>query len=65
MMKDLAEILQRKAPEARRDRLRPARTLHRLRQNGLMTSIDRAPRNIANRIIEEFMLAGTNPPALI
>jgi ribonuclease R len=57
MMKDLAEILQRKRQKRGSIDFDLPEPFIVFDENGLMTSIDRAPRNIANRIIEEFMLA--------
>ncbi|MBA3975668.1 MAG: ribonuclease R [Candidatus Solibacter sp.] len=57
LMRDLALILQRKRRKRGSidfDLPEPSIVFD---ENGLMTSIDRAPRNIAHRLIEEFMLA--------
>ena len=44
-------------PAPRIDRLRSARTSHRVRRIRLMKGITRSERNIAHRLIEEFMLS--------
>ena len=48
---------------ARLDRLRPARRRHRPRRRGLVVGIVPESRNVAHRLIEEFMLAANEAVA--
>lgn len=57
LMRDLAAILQRKRQKRGSIDFDLPEPMIVFDQNGMMTSVDRAPRHEAHRIIEEFMLA--------
>ncbi len=62
-MRELAEILQRKRYKRGSIDFDLPEPLIEFDETGVMTGIARSPRNIANRIIEEFMLAANEAVA--
>lgn len=62
-MRELAEILQRKRYQRGSIDFDLPEPLIEFDETGVMTGIGRSPRNIANRIIEEFMLAANEAVA--
>ncbi|HWE48443.1 MAG TPA: VacB/RNase II family 3'-5' exoribonuclease [Bryobacteraceae bacterium] len=62
-MRELAEILQRKRYKRGSIDFDLPEPLIEFDESGVMTGIARSPRNIANRIIEEFMLAANEAVA--
>ena len=62
-MRELAEILQRKRYKRGSIDFDLPEPLIEFDETGVMTAIGRSPRNIANRIIEEFMLAANEAVA--
>jgi len=62
-MQELAEILQRKRYKRGSIDFDLPEPLIKFDETGVMTGITRSPRNIANRIIEEFMLAANEAVA--
>lgn len=63
VMRELAEILQRKRYKRGSIDFDLPEALVEFDADGTMTGISRSPRNIANRIIEEFMLAANEAVA--
>jgi ribonuclease R len=62
-MRELAEILQRKRYRRGSIDFDLPEPLIQFDETGVMTGVGRSPRNIANRIIEEFMLAANEAVA--
>ncbi len=62
-MRELAEILQRKRDRRGSIDFDLPEPLIEFDETGVMTGISRSPRNIAHRIIEEFMLAANEAVA--
>jgi ribonuclease R len=63
LMRELAEILQKKRYQRGSIDFDLPEPLIEFDETGVMTGIGRSPRNIANRIIEEFMLAANEAVA--
>jgi ribonuclease R len=63
LMREFAEILQRKRDKRGSIDFDLPEPLIEFDETGVMTGIARSPRNIANRIIEEFMLAANEAVA--